>query len=206
MRAWRWAVPVVTCALVAGCTSTVTGSAVAGPVITTPAAPRRTTTDCSGGTVIQPKGAPYCYLLPSGFNDATGQLTLSYQSASSKYESAVAIAVHDAIIVAVYPLRENSDDLSAGELSDQVSAVLGKGESTGGFTVAGDPTPATVDDARAFRTTVKQNDGQYAGTIYFVFLGYTEVEINCQYAAKQADINRGCASVRQSIQIIDPPK
>ena len=83
--------------------------------------------------------------------------------------------------------------------------VLGEGESAG-FTVTGDPAPATVDDARGFRTTIKQNDGQYAATIYFVFRGYTEVEINCQYADKQSDIDRGCASVLQTIQITDPPK
>jgi hypothetical protein len=208
MKAWRWAVPAAACALLAGCTTTVTGSAVAGSttVQSTPAPPLRTVTSCAGGTVIQPKGAPYCYLLPAGFNDATGQLTLSYQSANrSKYDSAIAVAVHDAIIVAVYPLQENSDDLSPGVLSDQVSTVLNEGESAG-FTVTGDPAPTTVDNARGFRTTIKQNDGQYAATIYFVFRGYTEVEINCQYADKQSDIDRGCASVRQTIQITDPPK
>jgi hypothetical protein len=208
MKAWRWAVPAVACALLAGCTTTVTGSAVAGSTITgsAPAPPVRTTTSCSGGTVIQPKGAPYCYLLPAGFNDATGQLTLSYQSANrSKYDSAIAVAVHDAIIVAVYPLQENSDGLSATVLSDQVSTVLNEGESAG-FTVTGDPAPTTVDNARGFRTTIKQNDGQYAATIYFVFRGYTEVEINCQYADKRGDIDRGCTSVRHTIQITDPPK
>lgn len=221
MKALRWAITLAACALAAGCTTTVTGSAVAGSApagsvgagseptaipAPTPTPVQRTTTNCSGGTVIQPKGAPYCYLLPTGFDDATGQLTLSYQSVNrSKYDSAVAVAVHDAIIVAVYPLRENSDTLSAPVLSDQVSTVLGQGESAG-FTVAGDPVQTTVDDARAFRTTIKQNDGQYASTIYFAFRGFTEIEINCQYSAKQADIDRGCTSVRQTIQITDPPK
>ena len=212
MKAWRWAVTLAACALAAGCTTTVTGAAIAGSTAIgaapapAPTPTQRTTTNCSGGTVIQPKGAPYCYLLPTGFNDATGQLTFSYESTnSSKYESAVAVGVHDAVIVAVYPLRENSDSLSASVLSDQVDTVLGQGESAG-FTVAGDPVQTTVDNTRAFRTTIKQNDGQYAATIYFAFRGFTEIEINCQYSAKQSDIERGCTSVRQTIQITDPPK
>jgi hypothetical protein len=63
-----------------------------------------------------------------------------------------------------------------------------------------------VDNARAFRTTIKQDDGQYASTIYFAFRGFTEVEINCQYADQRSAIERGCTSVRQTIQITDPPK
>jgi hypothetical protein len=212
MRAWRCAVPValVIGALVAGCATTVTGRAVAvsHPTAATPTKPPvRTTLDCSGGgKVIQPKGAPYCYLLPAGFTDATGQLTLNYQSDNpSQYDSAVAVAVHDVIIVAVYPLRENSDELSASALGEQVNAVLGQGESAG-FTVTGDPTQTTVDDARAFEIPIKQNDGQYSSSIYFVFRGFTEVEINCQFADHQADIDKGCASMRDSIEIIDPAR
>jgi hypothetical protein len=215
MRAWRWAAPVALlagAALVAGCTTTVSGSAapVGGPVAGSAAPSQkpvaRTKLDCSGGKIIQPKGAPYCYLLPSGFTDATGQLTLNYQSDNpSQYDSAVAVAVHDVIIVAVYPLRENSDELSASSLSEQVNAVLGQGESAG-FTVTGDPTQTTVDGARAFQIPIKQNDGQYVSSIYFVFRGFTEVEINCQYADHQTDIDKGCASMRDSVEVIDPPR
>jgi hypothetical protein len=204
MRAWRWAVPATLAAgvLLAGCDTIIAGSATPAPG---PPAPRHTTLACSGGTVVAPKGAPYCYLLPAGFTDATGQLTLNYQSANpSQFDSAVAVAVHDVIIVAVYPLRENSDDISSTVLSQQVDAVLGQGESSG-FTVTGNPTPTTVDGARAFEIPIKQNNGQYGSTIYFVFRGFTEVEINCQFAAQQSKIDTGCAGVRGSIQIIDPP-
>jgi hypothetical protein len=191
------------CVLVAGCDTTIAGSATPAPGVPTP---RHATLACSGGAVVEPKGAPYCYLLPGGFTDATGQLTLNYQSADpSQYDSAVAVAVHDVIIVAVYPLRENSDDLNSTVLGQQVDAVLGQGESSG-FTVTGNPRPTTVDGARAFQIPIKQNDGQYGSTIYFVFRGFTEVEINCQFAARQSTIDTGCAGVRGSIQIIDPPR
>jgi hypothetical protein len=218
MRAWRWAALVVVLACLSGCTATVDGTAMAaseGALTTAPAPsstppstptstpPARTTTNCSGGTVIQPKGAPYCYLLPSGFDDVTGELTRSYRSASpSEYESAVAAAVHDVIFVAVYPLSEDSDGLSAAVLGDQVDSVLRAGESAG-FTRTGALTPATVDGARTFLASVKQNEGRYASAVYFVFRGSTEIEINCQYADRQADVERGCAGVRRTIQITD---
>lgn len=208
MRAWRWAVPVALVAsVVAGCSTTITGSAqpVPGaPTSTEPAKPK--TLSCSGGTIIQPTGAPYCYLLPSGFTDSTGQLTLNYQSANpSRYDSAVAVAVHDVIIVAVYPLRENSDSIDSQELGSEVNAVLSQGESSG-FTITGSPTQTTVNGDRAFQIPIKQNDGQYGSTIYFVFRGYTEVEINCQFAAQPSAVTKGCQSVLGSIQIIDPPR
>lgn len=199
--------------LTAGCETAVAGSAVpvrsgsARPSPTTQAPPaKRTTLSCAGDDVVRPRGAPYCYLLPGGFTDATDQLTLNYQSPNpSEYESAVAVAVHDVIIVAVYPLREDSDSLSDDALSDEVNLVLRQGESSG-FTVTGQPTPTTVDENRAFRIPIKQKDGQYTSTIYFVFRGFTEIEINCQYARQRAAIERGCAGLLRSIQIVDLPR
>lgn len=199
-RAAHWLLPMLLAAsTLAGCATVVTGSAQPVPG----AKPLYTTLSCSGGTVIQPKGAPYCYLLPSGFTDATEQLTLNYQSANpSQFDSAAAVAVHDVIIVAVYPLRENSDKLTSTILSQQVNAVLSQGESSG-FTVTGSPSLTQVDGARAFVIPIKQNDGEYGSTIYFVFRGFTEVEINCQFATDEPKIDAGCASVRNSINIID---
>lgn len=209
----RWALPIAATALaasalLAGCDTTVTGTAQpAGRAAPGPSAPvHRTTLDCSGGTVIRPRRAPYCYQLPAGFHDATDQLTLTYQSANpSQYDSAVAVAVHDVIIVVVYPLRQDSDALSSSVLADQVNTVLRAGESSG-FSVIGRPTPATVSGDRAFEIPIKQDDGQFSAMIYFVFNGFTEVEINCQWAQQVADITRGCASVLKSVQIVDPPR
>lgn len=206
----RWAVPalLLAVALAAGCDTAVSGSAVPVRAGTTKQAPpaKRTTLSCTGGQVVQPKGAPYCYLLPAGFTDATDQLTLNYQSPNpSEYDSAVAVAVHDVIIVAVYPLRENSDSLADDALAREVNLVLRQGAASG-FTVTGDPTPTTVDGDRAFQIPIRQNDGEYTSTIYFVFRGFTEVEINCQYADRRAAVERGCAGLLRSIQIVDLPR
>jgi hypothetical protein len=213
MRARQWAarcaLPVALVALLtAGCTTAVTGTARqvpgAEPVVPKPVV--RTRLDCTGSKVVRPAGAPYCYLLPAGFSDATGQLTLNYQSATpSQYDSAAAVAVHDVIIVAVYPLRQNSDTLSPAMLGQQVEAVLEQG-APAGFSMAGRPQDTTVDNARTVQVPVRQNDGQYSSTIYFVFRGFTEVEINCQYAQHRATVEQGCTDVRTSMQVIDPPR
>jgi hypothetical protein len=220
MRPWRWAVPTaaLACALLAGCSTTVTGAAVprgpgvvAGRANPTPAPtptppPKRTSLSCMGGTVVQPSGAPYCYLLPAGFADATNRLTLNFQTAQpSQYDSAIAVAVHDVILVVTYPLQRDSDGVPAEALAAQVRAVMARGVASG-FRVTGDPVPTTVDNDRAFRLSIRQQQGQYTAEVYFVFDGATEVEINCQRAAKQADIDRGCQGVLDSIQVIDPPK
>lgn len=225
MRGRRWAaIALLACTalvlptLLTGCTTTVRGSAApeaarAGtpaappPSTTTPTPkPKRTSLTCAGGTVIRPDGAPYCYLMPSGFTDATNRLTLNFQSANqSQYDSAVGVDVHDVIVVAVFTLPANSDAMTAQRLAGEVDLVLSQGASSG-LRIAGDPVPATVDGNRAFRIPVQQTDGEFTSTIYFVFRGFTEVEINCQHADRQPDIDRGCASVRQSIQIVDLPR
>jgi len=194
------AVLLACCLVLAGCAVSISGSAVPAPggVATTAA--------CTGGHVIQPKGAPYCYLLPTGFTDTTGQLSLQYQSASpSSYVSAVAVAPYDTIIVAVYPLRLNSDSLSSSALSDLINGALSN-SAAAGIKVVGQSTITSVNGARAVRLTVSKTDGQFTSTLYFAFRGYTEVEVDCQWAQQQSQIDKGCTSIRNSIQIVDPPR
>jgi len=167
----------------AGCATSIAGSAVPAPDRAVAAAA------CSGGTVIQPKGAPYCYLLPAGFADTTGKLSLQYQGANpSSYVSAVAVAPYDTIIVAVYPLRLNSDSLSESALSDLINGALSD-TAAAGIKVVSQSTITSVDGARAVRLTVSKTDGQFTSTLYFAFRGYTEVELDCQWAQAQAVID-----------------
>jgi hypothetical protein len=156
--------------------------------------------------VVQPKGAPYCYLLPAGFTDTTGQLSLQYQSSSpSSYVSAVAVAPYDTIIVAVYPLRLNSDSLSASALSDLINGALSN-SAAAGIKVVGQSTITSLNGARAVRLMVSKTDGQFTSILYFAFRGYTEVEVDCQWARQQAQIDKGCSSIRNTIRIVDPPR
>jgi hypothetical protein len=147
--------------------------------------------------VIQPKGAPYCYLLPAGFTDITNDVTLQYQSANpGRYISAIEVAKLDTITVSDYPLRANSDPVSMTSLADQIIAALPAPSS--GITT-GQPTTTTLNGARTIQLTVDRA-GEYSSTIYFAFRGFTEIEVDCQWAQDQADIDRGCASVRGTIQ------
>lgn len=190
---WSVLVTLLTCCLVAaGCATTITGSAV--PVGTGAGG----AVSCGGGTVIQPKGAPYCYLLPTGFVDTTDQVTLQYQSANpGRYISAVEVAKFDTITVSVYPLRANSDSVSLSSLADQLVAALPDPATTGITT--GKPTTTTLNGARTVQLSVDKT-GEYSSTVYFAFRGFTEIEVDCQWAAHQADIDRGCATVRDTIR------
>ena len=156
--------------------------------------------------MIQPKGAPYCYLLPAGFTDTSGKLSLQYQGGNaSSYVSAVAVAPYDTIIVAVYPLRLNSDSLSSSALSDLINGALSN-SAAAGIKVVGQSTITSLNGARAVRLMVNKTDGQFTSILYFAFRGYTEVEVDCQWAQQQPAIDRGCAGIRNSIQIVDPPR
>jgi hypothetical protein len=117
----------------------------------------------------------------------------------------VAVAPYDTIIVAVYPLRLNSDSLSSSALSDLINSALSN-SAAAGIKVVGQSTITSVNGARAVRLTVSKTDGQFTSTLYFAFRGYTEVEVDCQWAQQQSQIDKGCTSIRNSIQIVDPPR
>ncbi|HEX4724337.1 MAG TPA: hypothetical protein VH333_17600 [Pseudonocardiaceae bacterium] len=185
---WSVLVTLLTCCLVAaGCTTTINGSAVAA------GAP-----SCVGGTVVQPKGAPYCYLLPAGFVDVTDHVTLQYRSANpGRYITSVEVAQLDVITVSDYPLRTDSDSVSMSSLTNQIVAAL-PDPAAGGLT-PGQPTTTTLDGARTVELTFDQT-GEYSSVLYFAFRGYDEIEVDCQWAADKAEIDRGCASVRDTIR------
>lgn len=186
----------LTCCLVAaGCATVIPGSAVPA------GSGAATTLSCSGGTLIKPKGAPYCYLLPAGFTDITDNVTLQYQSANpGRYLSAIEVARLDTITVSIYPLHSDSDSLGLDFLTTQLQNALPDAATTG--ITAGKPTTTTLAGARAVQFSVTKT-GEYSSTVYFAFRGYTELEVDCQWAQQQADIDRGCAGVRGTLQFVD---
>lgn len=193
---WSGVVTLLTCLFAAGCATTITGSAVPLPAST------GTAPTCTGGTVLQPKGAPYCFPLPAGFVDITDNVTLQYQSANpGQYLSAIDIARLDTITVSIYPLRTDSDPLTLDFLTAQLQHALPDPATTG--ITAGRPTTTTLDGARTVRIDVDKA-GSYSSTVYFAFRGHTELELDCQWAQHQADIDRGCAAVRATLRFVDP--
>lgn len=208
------------CGLVAGCSSTVAGSgtvaadATRGPSgapsgssapTPTPSASGgsddegRTSLKCTG-TTISPAGSPYCFTVPSGFQDVSSSVTVDASIGQEKYRSAVAVGDRDLIIVSVYELRVDTDPIADDTLEGELKTVLGQ-LAQQGFTF--DSTSAdktTVDGARSFAYHATQKSSGLESDVYFLFRGKNELQVNCQWKTKEADVTKGCASVLKSLQ------
>jgi len=214
-------------AALAACTTTVAGSgtfaggASPGPAGTTstgsPAAtgtpgstsPGRSSLSCSGGTVLRPGNAPYCYLLPAGFRDVSS-LTTTAVGQSGEHPSSVALAsepvtpaVRDLIIVLDFTLRLDTDPLSDEDLVRQLDVLIGQFESQGFTFDSRVPARITVDGARGFQYHATSREG-YSSDLVFTFRGKQEVELNCQYKAHQTQIRQACDSILASLQFVAP--
>jgi hypothetical protein len=202
--------------LVAGCASTVpgtgtvapdaakpTGSAAASPTpdpsASSSAAPGRSTLKCSG-KVISPAGSPYCFSVPAGFQDVSSSVTVDASIGREKYRSAVAVAHRDLVIVTVYELPVDTDPIADETLEGELKTVLAQ-LARQGFTF--DPTTAergTVDGARSFEYHAKQAKTKLESDVYFLFRGRNEIQVNCQWKDKAAEIGKGCRAVLDSLQ------
>jgi hypothetical protein len=202
--------------LLAGCASTVpgagtvaadatkpSGSAAASPTpdpsASSSAAPGRSTLKCSG-KVISPSGAPYCFSAPDGFQDVSSSVTVDASIGREKYRSAVAVADRDLIIVTVYELPVDTDPIADETLEGELKTVLAQ-LAQQGFTF--DTTTAkrgTVDGARSFEYHAKQAKTMLESDVYFLFRGKNEIQVNCQWKDKEADIVKGCQAVLDSLQ------
>jgi hypothetical protein len=160
----------------------------------------RKTLSCSGKTVA-PAGAPYCFTIPDGFQDVSSSVTFDTSIGNEKYRSAVAVGDRDLIIVTVYELRVDTDPIAADTLEGELKTVLAQ-LSRQGFTF--DSTVArrgTVDGARSFGYHARQPKNMLESDVYFLFRGTNEIEVNCQWKNKEAEVGKGCRSVLQSLQV-----
>ena len=202
------------CGLLAGCASTVAGTGHPAANATKPggapgtsanpkgsAAPDsgRQTLNC-GGSKIAPAGAPYCFTMPAGFQDVSSSVTVDASIGKEKYRSAVAVSSRDLIIISVYALRSDTDPISADTLEGELAQVL-RELSQQGFTF--DSTTAdktSVDGARSFGYHASQGSSGLESDVYFLFRGRNELQVNCQWKDKEADVSRGCKSVLGTLQ------
>ena len=203
------------CGLLAGCATTVAGTGQpaanatklgAGPSASASpsrsAAPRdsgRRTLSCSGSR-ISPAGSPYCFTLPAGFQDVSSSVTVDASIGKEKYRSAVAVGGRDLIIISVYELRRDTDDISDDTLEGELAQVLAQ-LSRKGFTF--DSTTADksgVDGARSFGYHASQDSSGLQSDVYFLFRGRNELQVNCQWKDKESDISRGCKAVLNTLQ------
>jgi hypothetical protein len=214
----RFAVALIgLCGLLAGCASTVTGngqlaagaalpsgaSASASPAPSASASSSddqgRQSLTCSGQK-ISPAGSPYCFVMPAGFQDVSSSVTVDASIGQEKFRSAVALGDRDLIIVSVYELKADTDAISDDTLEGELKTVLAQ-LAQQGFTftsTAADKT--TVDGARSFGYHASQKSSGLESDVYFLFRGTNELQVNCQWKTKEAEITKGCKAVLSSLQ------
>ena len=213
----RFAVALIgLCGLLAGCASTVTGTgqpaanatrlggggSTPSPTPSASASPDdsgRQSLSCSRQK-ISPAGSPYCFSMPSGFQDVSSSVSVSASIGQDKYRSAVAVSQHDLIIISVYELRRDTDDISDDTLEGELKQVLNQ-LSQQGFSFDSTTADKTgVDGARSFGYHASQKSSGLQSDVYFLFRGRNELQVNCQWKDKEPDITRGCKSVLDTLQ------
>jgi hypothetical protein len=207
------------CALLAGCASTVSGtgtiaadaarprgggpgasgSADPSPDPSGSGSPGRSSLACTGSK-ISPAGSPYCFVMPSGFQDVSSSVTVDASIGKEKYRSALALGDRDLIIISVYELRLDTDDIADDTLQGELKTVLAQ-LAAQGFTFRSTAAEKTsVDGARSFGYHVSQKSTGLESDLYFLFRGKNELQVNCQWKDKESEITKGCTSVLASLQ------
>jgi hypothetical protein len=155
---------------------------------------------CSGRT-IAPAGAPYCFSIPSGFTDVSSSVRVDASVGNEKFRSAVALADRDLIIVTVYTLTVDTDPIAADTLEGELRTVLAQLAAQGFTFESTQAARTTLDGARSFSYRAAQPKNKLQSDVYFVFRGKNEVEVNCQWQNKQAEIQKGCKALLGSLQV-----
>jgi hypothetical protein len=163
------------------------------------AAPGRSALSCKGKS-ISPSGAPYCFVVPAGYTDVSSSVTIDTSIGNEKFRSAVAIADRDLIIVTVYGLQANTDAIASDTLEGELKTVLGQLAGQGFTFESTQAERGEIDGARSFGYRARQSKQNLESDVYFVFRGKNEVEINCQWKDKPAEVQKGCKAVLDSFQ------
>jgi hypothetical protein len=163
--------------------------------------PGRAALACRGGTVVVPRGGPYCYLRPAGMRDVTGQVRLGAGTGAARYVSSVGLAGRDLIVVLVYRTPLNTDYLEGGRIVADLRGVLASLTRAGFVFASGTPQTSTVDRARAFTYHARSSDSTYQSDLTFVFRGRSQIEVLCQYANRKAAVQSACRQVLGTLQI-----
>jgi hypothetical protein len=217
----RFAVAVIgLCGLLAGCASTVSGTgtiaagaalpsgASASPAPSGSAAPSasgspddqgRSSLTCKGQK-ISPAGSPYCFVMPSGFQDVSSSVTVDASIGQEKFRSAVALGDRDLIIISVYELKADTDPISDDTLEGELKTVLAQLAQQGFSFESTSADKTSVDGARSFGYHASQKSSGLESDVYFLFRGTNELQVNCQWKTKESDITRGCKSVLSTLQ------
>jgi hypothetical protein len=216
----RFAVALIgLCGLLAGCAGTVAGTGTIAADAARPSGSGAPTASASptpdpssssddagrssltcAGSKISPAGSPYCFVLPSGFQDVSSSVTVDASIGQEKYRSAVALGPRDLIIVSVYELRADTDAIGDDTLEGELKTVLAQLAQQGFTFRSTSADKTTVDGARSFGYHASQKSSGLESDVYFLFRGKNELQVNCQWKDKAAEITKGCKSVLSTLQ------
>jgi hypothetical protein len=152
------------------------------------------------GSKISPAGSPYCFVMPAGFQDVSSSVTVDASIGREKYRSAVALGDRDLIIVSVYELRLDTDDIADDTLEGELKTVLAQLAAQGFTFKSTTADKTTVDGARSFGYHATQKSSGLESDVYFLFRGKNELQVNCQWKDKESEITKGCKAVLASLQ------
>lgn len=145
---------------------------------------------------VRPKGAPYCYVVPAGFQPVTRA-----RLGSARYPSGVAIDAKNGLFFGVFRAPADTDTLddttltvaSDAAVASQLSGSVKFDSKHGRLT-------HTPDQTRAITYTGVESGTKV--TFIFVFRGHTKVQLNCQATDKAALVARGCSSALASLKVV----
>jgi hypothetical protein len=138
--------------------------------------------------------------MPGGFQDVSASVKVSASIGQDKYRSAVAVGEQDLIIISVYELRQDTDDIADDTLAGELQQVLAQLSQQGFAFKSTAAAKTSVDGARSFGYHASQKSTGLESDVYFLFRGRNELQVNCQWKTKEADIARGCKAVLGSLQ------
>lgn len=156
----------------------------------------RKSLSCGGGTVISPKGSPYCYVLPSGLR----QINDIVLPGGGDFTTAVGIGGRDVIAVTVFKTPANTDELGDDELRDDTDQVVDS-QLSGDFSFSTKVGQRSkVDGARTLHYHASSRKESFNIDIYFVYRAKEKIQVNCQSKDHKPQIDAGCQKLLASLQ------
>ncbi len=169
------------------------------PTQTSEPGPDRGELPCEGPDAISPQDQPFCFTLPQGFRPDDVNVETQAGSTAS-FTTGVVLSQRDLIIFSVYELGLDSDEATDQQLADALGAVIDQLAAQGVEFDSTEPVVQEVDGARAFVYTGTDASGLGLET-YFIFRGFVELQVNCQWESMQTEVLAGCQEVLDSLQL-----
>jgi hypothetical protein len=173
-------------ALVLGtaCASTISGAASYGQA------------KCEGET-IKPSGSPYCYIIPGGFQQVSGAYL-----GNDKWVTGVGLDNSNVILTGVLINSKDADTLSDDELLKEtdayVSGAIGSVKLKSDKGVLGRiPAGRSVE----YRGSFEQGGDTVTLHFYYIYMGHSVLQLNCQSTDKTDEVEKACADVLPTIHL-----